>query len=162
MDDRHHVPELAAGEHRGQDVPHGLPTIAGHHRQHVHEVLVRFPADVARSPVDEVVEVLDHDVLGQLQISDHQQLGAEGAVSSDHLFVGILLVDVVGDIREGKLANQHPPGSLTSQGEPSRLLRDSFRPEVGELVPHPEEGGPEEADERRENVEPHFGFECRR
>jgi len=51
-----------------------------------------------------VVKVLDHDVLGKVEVADYKLVTAEGTIGSNDLVIRILFVDVVCHVGEPDLA----------------------------------------------------------
>jgi hypothetical protein len=76
-----------------------------------------------------VIKVLDHDVLGQLQIPDDELWLPEECVGANHFVVGELFVDVVGDVAESQLAGEELPGGFSSERKVPGLFSYSSRTE---------------------------------
>ena len=113
----HHGLQFPRCEDRWQNVSHHLPLIALQDCQHVHEVLVRFPADANLTAINKVIKILDHDVFCQLQITDNKLHSTEWTVCANDLIIRVLLVDMICTVCEGHFSHQHLPSSLSSKWE---------------------------------------------
>ena len=80
------------------------------------------PAGLDRASVNKVIKILDHNVLGQLQVPDNQNLRSERPICSDNLFARKFGVNVICDICEGNFSNEHLPNGRAAKGKVTWIL----------------------------------------